>query len=235
MRCLGAGLLEDRAARDDDVAALAVHLQDDERLRQVHQRGDVAHRADVDLAARQEGDGARQVDGEAALDAAEDDALDALVGGVLRLERVPRGFAAGAVARQHRLAHRVLDAVDIDLDLVADADLGLHAGGGEFAERNAPLRLEPDVDHRKVVLDRGDAALDHPPFERLILAERAFEHRREIVAGRLGSGSHVIRYLVSSGRHRAAGSSPTGGTIAHGLEQASWRTKHRAAPDRNVC
>src|SRR3546814_15009360 len=48
---LGAGFLEHRAARDDDVAALAVHLQDLERLRHVHQRGHVAHRADIDLAA----------------------------------------------------------------------------------------------------------------------------------------------------------------------------------------
>ena len=39
---------------------------------------DVAHRADVDLAAGQEGDGAAKVDGEAALDPAEDHALDAL-------------------------------------------------------------------------------------------------------------------------------------------------------------
>ena len=35
---LGAGFFEDRAARHDDVAAAAVHLQDLERLRQVHQR-----------------------------------------------------------------------------------------------------------------------------------------------------------------------------------------------------
>ena len=49
---LGAGLFEDGAARDDDIAAAAVHLQDLEGLRQVHQRADVADRADVDLAAR---------------------------------------------------------------------------------------------------------------------------------------------------------------------------------------
>src|SRR3546814_1056468 len=70
---LGAGFLEHRAARDDDVAALAVHLQDLERLRHVHQRGHIAHRADIDLAAGQEGDGAVEVEGEAALDAAEED------------------------------------------------------------------------------------------------------------------------------------------------------------------
>jgi hypothetical protein len=56
-----------------DVAAALVHLEDFERLRRVHQRGDVADRADIDLAARQEGHGAVQIDGEAALDLVEDD------------------------------------------------------------------------------------------------------------------------------------------------------------------
>ena len=71
----GAGLFEHGAARDDDVAARAVHLEDLERLRRAHQRADVAHRTDVDLRARQERDGAAEIDGEAALDAAEDDAV----------------------------------------------------------------------------------------------------------------------------------------------------------------
>ncbi len=136
---LGAGFFEDRAARHDDVTALAVHLQDDERLRQVHERSHIAHRADIDLAARQERDGTRQIDREAALDAPKDHAFDTLGGGVLRLERVPRGFATRAVARQHRLAHGVLDAVDIDLDFVADVDLGFHARRGELAQRHAAL------------------------------------------------------------------------------------------------
>ena len=138
---LGAGFFEDRPPGDDDIAAAAVHLQDLEGLRQVHQRTDVADRTDVDLRAGQEGDGAAEVDGEAALHAAEDHALDAVAGGELALELVPRGFAAGAVARQHRLAGRILDPVDIDLDLVADRDLGLLAGHREFAQRNAAFRL----------------------------------------------------------------------------------------------
>ena len=94
----GAGFFEDGAARHDDVAAAAIHLQDLERLRHVHQRGDIAHGADIDLRAGQEGDGAAEVDGEAALDAAEDDAFDALACGELRFQLIPRGFAAGAVA-----------------------------------------------------------------------------------------------------------------------------------------
>src|SRR5271165_5115785 len=47
---LGPALLQNRAARNDDVAAATVHLQNLERLGDIHQRRDVAHRADVDLA-----------------------------------------------------------------------------------------------------------------------------------------------------------------------------------------
>ncbi len=75
--------------------------------------------------AGQERHGAVEVDGEAALDAAEDHALDARGLRELALELVPGGFAARAVARQHRFAVDVLDAVDIDLDFVADVELGL--------------------------------------------------------------------------------------------------------------
>ena len=67
---LGAGLFQHGAAGDDDVAAAAIHLQDLERLRHVHQRADVADRTDVDLAARQERHRAVEIDGEAALDLA---------------------------------------------------------------------------------------------------------------------------------------------------------------------
>src|SRR4029077_1352978 len=51
---LGARLFEYGAAGNNDVAAAAVHLQDLERLRIVHQRADVADRPDIDLRARQE-------------------------------------------------------------------------------------------------------------------------------------------------------------------------------------
>src|SRR5713226_1985169 len=86
---LGARLLQHGAAGDDDVAAAAIHLEDLERLRLVHQRTDVADRPDVDLRARQEGDRAVEVDREAALDLIEDDALDLLVGLERLLEAAP--------------------------------------------------------------------------------------------------------------------------------------------------
>ena len=117
---LGAALFQHGAARHHDVAAAAVHLQNLERLRLVHQRADIAHRANIDLRAGQERHGAVEIDGEAALDAAEDHAGDAglVVEGLLQLD--PAFLAPRLVARQHRFAQRVLDALEIDFDLVAD-------------------------------------------------------------------------------------------------------------------
>ena len=121
---LGAALLEHGAARDDDVAARAVHLEDLERLRRAQERRDVAHRADIDLAARQERDGAVEIDGEAALDPAEDRAGDALVRLEILLELGPGFLAPRLLARDLRLAVLVLHALEIDLDDVAGLDLG---------------------------------------------------------------------------------------------------------------
>ncbi len=139
----------------------------------------------------QEGDGSAEVDGEAALDAAEDHAVDAVAGLEFLLELVPGGFAAGAIAAQHCFALRILDAVDIDLDLVTDGDLGLLARRGEFAQRDAAFALQPDVDDGEVVFDRGDDALDDLAFEGFVFAAEGFiEKRREIVAARKCRAGH---------------------------------------------
>src|SRR4029078_351084 len=122
-----APLLGRGAARPHDVAAAAIHLEDLEGLRVVHQRGDVADRADIDLAARQEGHGAVEVDGEAALDLVEDDAFNALTLGELLFETDPALFAAGLLTAEHRFAKRVLDALDIDFDGVTDLEGGVLA------------------------------------------------------------------------------------------------------------
>ena len=124
-RCSARDLFEHGAARDDDIAAAAIHLEDLERLRHVHQRRDVADRADVDLAARQERHGAVEIDREAALDLVEDDAFDLLLALERLLELDPALFAARLVARDDGFAERVLDALEIDLDLVADLRCGL--------------------------------------------------------------------------------------------------------------
>src|ERR687889_87000 len=48
---------------------------------------------------------------------------------------------------------RILDPVDIDFDRIADVELGALARRGELAQRHSALALQPDVDHRHVILD----------------------------------------------------------------------------------
>ena len=189
---LGPALLEHGAAGDDDVAAAPVHLQDLERLRHVHQRRDVAHRADVDLAARQEGDGPVEIDGEAALDLVEDDAFDLLVLLERLLELDPALLAPRLVARDDGFAERVLDPLEIDFDLVAEPGRRIAAVIGEFLERDAPFGLEADVDDGHVLFDRDDLALDDRSFERFVGAVGLVQKRGEILARRRQglSGSH---------------------------------------------
>ena len=143
---LGAGLFQHGAARDDDIAAPAIHLEDLERLRIVHQRRDVADRPDIDLRARQEGHGAVEIDGEAALDLVEDDALHLFVVLERLFELAPAFLAARLVARQHRFAERILDALEIDLDGVADLDLVAAARARRI--RAAPRGLRSSDRHR---------------------------------------------------------------------------------------
>ena len=136
----------------------------------VHQRPDVAHRTDVDLAARQEGDGPVEVDGEAALDLVEDDAFDLFVLLERLFELDPALLAPRLVTRDDRFAERVLDPLEIDLDFVADARRRIAAVIGEFLERDAPFSLEADVDDGHVLFDRDDLALDDCSLERLVSA-----------------------------------------------------------------
>ena len=160
----------------------------------VHQRRDVANRTDVDLAARKESHGAAEVDGEAALHAAEDHAFDAVAGFEFLFQLVPGRFAARAVARQHRFAGRILDAVDVDFDGVADVEVGLLAGRCELAQRHAAFALKADVNHGHVILDSRNGALHHLAFEGFVFAAEAFvEEGREIVAGRECGTCHEYR------------------------------------------
>ncbi len=182
---LGAGLFEHGAARDDDVAAPLVHLEDLERLRGMHQRPDVAHRPDVDLAARQEGDGAVEVDGEAALDLVEDLPGDLLVLVEALFEPDPAFFAARLLAGEHCLAEGVLDSLEIDLDLVADLEVGRLAVQAEFLDRHPAFRLGADVDDREVLLDRDHLALDDAAFGEVVDLECLREQGGKILTRRL--------------------------------------------------
>ena len=122
------------------------------------------------MAARQEGDRTRQIDSETALDPAEDDAGDpaAVVEGFLQLS--PGLLAPRLLARQHRLAVFVLHAVEINLDIIADLELGGLAGLVEFFERDPALGFQSDVDQRAVALNGNDGAFEDGALEAIDLA-----------------------------------------------------------------
>ena len=153
---------------------------------------DIAHRTDVDLAARQEGDRPVEIDGEAALDLVEDDPFDLLVLLERLLELDPALLAPRLVARDDGFAERILDPLEIDFDLVAEPWRRIAAVIGEFLERHAPFGLEADVDDRHVFFDRDDLALDDRSFERFVGAVGLVQKRGEILARRREGlrGSH---------------------------------------------
>ena len=160
----------------------AVHLEDLEGLRHTHQRRHVANRSNIDLAAGQERHGAVEVDREATLDLVEDDTLDLLLllEGLFELD--PALLAARLVTRDHRLTERVLDALQVDFDLVADAGQFVPTVIGKFLERDAPFGLETEVDHRDILFDGDDQALDDRSFESFVLAVALVEQSGEIIA-----------------------------------------------------
>src|SRR5580704_895262 len=197
---LCAGLLEHGTTRNDDVAAPAVHLENLERLGHVHQRRHVADRPDIDLAARQERHRAVEIDRKAALDLIEDDALDLFVALERLLELAPAFLAPGLVARQHGLAKRIVDPLEIDLDRVADLDVVLAPRSGELAQRHAALGFQSDIDDRKVLFDPDHGPLDDGPFLQIAVRERILEQRGKILARRRGSGSDSHEISCAAGR-----------------------------------
>ncbi len=178
---LGAALFENGAARDNDVATAAIHLEDLEGLRVVHERGDVADRADVDLRTRQEGHCAVEVDSEAALDLVRDDAFNALALGELLLELDPRLFAASLVAREHGFAESIFDALDINFYGVANLERAVFGTGTEFLQRNAAFNLEANIDDGHVLFDGNDLAAHDLTFTGITGGKGFVQKRGEIV------------------------------------------------------
>ncbi|EBA07376.1 hypothetical protein SSE37_21295 [Sagittula stellata E-37] len=179
----GAGLFEDRAAGNNDIATATVHLEDLERLLETHERASVAHRAHVDLRAGQEGHGAAEVDGEAALDAAEDRAFDACVVCVCLLQAVPCFFATGHLAGDDGFATGVFGCAEEDLHFVADLNVRLLAGFSEFLQLDAAFHLVAYVDDGLARFDCDDLAFDNRTFVRGVHFEALIQERFEFFHG----------------------------------------------------
>ena len=115
---LGVLLLEERLARQHDVAALLVDLDHAHPQLLAAQRVEVADGTDVDLRARQERADA-DVHREAALDALDDAADHDLALGIGLLDLVPDLHLLGFFAREDDVAFAVFGALEEDVDDVA--------------------------------------------------------------------------------------------------------------------
>jgi hypothetical protein len=177
----GAALFKDGAARDNDVAARAVQLENGEGLNFAHERADIADRADVHLGARKEGVDAAEVDREAAFDAAGDRTFDRFVVVEALFELDPALFAAGLVTGQDGVAKGVFDTVEIDVDDVAGFRLVVFHR--EFAKRNTAFGFQADVDEHGIVFNADNGGRDNLAFLHCRRRSRRFEHGSEIVGG----------------------------------------------------
>ena len=160
---LGVLLFEEDLAREHDVAALLVDLDDAHAEFLAAQRVEVAHGAHVDLAAGEERAHA-DVDGEPALDALDDAADDDLAIREGLLDLVPDLHLLGFFAREDDMAVAVFGALEQHVDDVA----GLHHDGAglveELVDRDDAFGLVADVDDDFVFVHLEDGALDDLTF-----------------------------------------------------------------------
>ena len=155
-------LLEDRAAREDDVVAGAVELDHLALERLAHELVEVVDAADVDQRGGQEAADA-EVEDQAALDDLDHGALDGLAGLGGGLDPAPCLLEAGALLREDQAPLLVLLGEDERVDLLAERDLvgGIdRAADRELVRGDDALRLVADVDQDLVLVDAHDLAAD---------------------------------------------------------------------------
>ena len=159
---LGLGLLEPRAAREHDVVAVLVQLDDLRLERAAHVGLQVAHATHLDQRRREEAT-QTDVEDQAALDDLDDGAFDDLVVVLLLLDRAPGALVLRALLGQDQPAFLVLLLENQGLDLVAD---GNDLGGvdivldRQLARGDDALGLVADVEQDLVPVDLDDGALD---------------------------------------------------------------------------
>ena len=182
--------LEDHAARDDDVAAALVELDDLELVLLAEQLVDVRHATQRDLRAGEERVDAHEVDDHTALDLLDERAFDRLIVLVGDADALPHAHEVGFLLREDDRAFLVLEVLEQDLDFVARLEVGQVL---ELFERDRPFGFEADVEDDHVVADFEHAGLDD--FALFDRGERAVVHLHHLLV-LLGG---VLVFLVELG------------------------------------
>src|ERR1700754_1379673 len=192
-------LLEHRAAREDDVVAAAVELDDFALERLGHKLVQVVDTADVDQRGGQEA-AHPEVEDETALDDLDDAAFDRFAGLGGDLDAAPGFLEAGALLGEDQAALGVLLGEDQRVDLLAELDLlGRidRLADRELVGGNDALGLVADVDEDLVFVDADDLAVDD-----VALVEG--DHRRGVVGDDLAVDlqQQAARALYGGGTRR---------------------------------
>src|SRR5206468_3934942 len=159
-------LLEHRTARQHDVVARPVELDDLAFDLRAHVLVEVRDAADVDERGGQEA-AHPEVDDQAALDDLDDAAGDRLAGLLGGLDPPPRALEASALLGHDEAAVLVLLGEDQRVDLLAELDLVVRVdrlADGKLVGGDDPLALVADVDEDFVVVDADDLAGDDVAF-----------------------------------------------------------------------
>src|SRR2546422_4095593 len=170
--------LEHRTARDDDVAARAIELEDGKAAALANVAIEVAGGPQVGMRAGQEG-GDADVHLETPLHLAHDRALDDALALKGALDVVPDLELLGLVPREDDVAGFGIGRLEVDVDDVTLADDQLPVARGELVPRNVTLGLVADVDGNGVGPDAHDAAGDDVASLRLL--ETLFEERGKVL------------------------------------------------------
>src|SRR5579864_8598238 len=116
---------------------------------------------------------------------------------------LPQLSSRRALSRDSTASQRIFDAFEIDLDGVADLDLGVAARSGEFAQRHAAFGLQADVNDGQLLFDPHHRPFDDGAFLQVAVAERFFEQRGKIFARRRGGSSLSHEYSTPHGLNRS--------------------------------
>src|SRR5258708_4761357 len=182
--------LQDDAARDDDVPAALVELDDLELELLAEQLVDVRNATQRDLRAGQERVHAHEVHDHAALDLLDERAFHRLIVLVGEANALPHPHEFRLLLLDDNRPLLILEVLQQDFDFVARLEIRKVL---ELLERNAAFRLEADVEHDHVVANLEDARLDDLALvDRRHRAVVHLHHGLELV-GRVSLVVHELR------------------------------------------
>src|SRR5712672_2183363 len=218
---LGVFLFEERLARQDDIAALLVDLDDPHAQFLTAQRVEVSHGTDVNLAAGQERADA-DVHRKSALDALDDAADDDLALGIGLLDFVPDLHLLGFFAREDDVAFPIFGTLEQDVDDVAGLHGDLAGLVEELVDLDDAFGFVTDVDDH---FGRGD-------FENRPLDDLAFRDVPEAAIVGIEQPCVLFRIdlLVVFARSGFEPAAIAGLTVARALARALNSAGAAAAP-----